>query len=139
MITFAEENVNAHLKDRRKIKRWIAQVADSYGYKVGNVCYIFCSDEYILDVNQKYLQHDYYTDVITFDYVEDTTLAGDIFISVDTVKSNATLFHTTYIDELHRVIIHGILHLCGLKDKSEKDATRMRQAEEEALALLITL
>lgn len=139
MISFIEEDVNAKLRNRRIIKSWIQLVADSYGYKVGNLCYIFCNDDKILDVNNQYLKHNYYTDIITFDYVDNGVLDGDMFISIDTVKSNSELFNSTYTNELHRVIIHGVLHLCGLKDKSPKDEKNMREAENKALALLATL
>ena len=97
--------------------------------------YIFCSDEKILEVNRQYLQHDYYTDIITFDYSEGDRISGDIFISIDTVRSNAEKYGTNFDDELHRVIIHGILHLCGLKDKSEADSKKMRKAEDKALSI----
>lgn len=139
MINFFEEGVDAKLKERRKIKSWIKQVAEYYNFKLGDLCYIFCDDDKILETNRQYLQHDYYTDIITFDYVEDGVLSGDMFISVDTVKSNADLFKTSYVDELHRVIIHGVLHLCGIKDKSPEDEKKMRSAEEHALSLLSSL
>lgn len=139
MITFIEEDVNAKLNERLLIKKWIKQVALSYGYRVGELCYIFCNDDKILETNRQYLQHDYYTDIITFDYVEDDILSGDMFISVDTVKSNSELFKTSYIDELHRVVIHGVLHLCGLKDKEPADEAKMRKAEEVALKILSEL
>jgi len=139
MISFIEEDVKSKLVDRRIIKSWIKQVIESYGLKLGNLCYIFCNDDKILDVNNQYLKHNYYTDIITFDYVDQGIVSGDMFISVDTVKSNSELFKTSYIDELHRVVIHGVLHLCGLKDKSEKDEILMRQAENKALELLSSL
>ena len=130
MISFVEEEVDAKLKERLLVKKWIKQVALSYGYRVGELCYIFCNDDKILETNRQYLQHDYYTDIITFDYVEGDILSGDMFISVDTVQSNSVLFNTSYYDELHRVIIHGVLHLCGLKDKQPDDEAKMRKAEE---------
>lgn len=139
MITFVEEGVNAKLTERRLIKQWIRQVADSYGFKLGDLCYIFCNDDQILETNKQYLQHDYYTDIITFDYVEDGILSGDMFISVDTVKSNSELFKVSYKDELHRVVIHGVLHLCGLKDKAPDDEKKMRAAEEKALSMLAAM
>ncbi|MCQ2203353.1 MAG: rRNA maturation RNase YbeY [Bacteroidales bacterium] len=139
MITFVEEEVNARLKERRLIKKWIKQVAESYNYKLGDICYIFCNDEKILATNIEFLQHDYYTDIITFDYVEGDILSGDMFISVDTVKSNSELFSGSYEDELHRVVIHGILHLCGLKDKAPADEKKMRAAEDKALKMLSQL
>ena len=131
MISFVEEDVKSNLKQRLLIKKWIKEVALSYNFKVGELCYIFCNDEKILETNRQYLQHDYYTD-----YVEADVLSGDMFISVDTVKSNSELFKTSYTDELHRVIIHGVLHLCGLKDKEPADEANMRKAEEKALKML---
>lgn len=127
---------NYPLKSRTKIKQWIKQIIESKGKKTGNITYIFCDDEYLLEVNKQYLQHDYYTDVITFDYVENDLISGDIFISTDRVRENALAFGSSETEELHRVIIHGALHLLGLKDKSEKEASQMRQAENEALKLL---
>lgn len=127
---------NYSLKSRTKIKQWIKQVIEAKGKKMGNITYIFCDDEYLLEVNKQYLQHDYYTDVITFDYVENDLISGDIFISTDRVRENALAFGSSETEELHRVIIHGALHLLGLKDKSEKEASQMRQAENEALKLL---
>ncbi|MCI5716557.1 MAG: rRNA maturation RNase YbeY [Candidatus Onthomorpha sp.] len=127
---------NYPLKSRTKIKQWIKQVIEAKGKKTGNITYIFCDDEYLLEVNKQYLQHDYYTDVITFDYVENDLISGDIFISTDRVRENALAFGSSETEELHRVIIHGALHLLGLKDKSEKEASQMRQAENEALKLL---
>ena len=127
---------NYPLKSRTKIKQWIKQVIEAKGKKTGNITYIFCDDEYLLEVNKQYLQHDYYTDVITFDYVENDLISGDIFISTDRVRENALAFGSSETEELHRVIIHGALHLLGLKDKSKKEASQMRQAENEALKLL---
>ena len=127
---------NYPLKSRTKIKQWIKQVIEAKGKKTGNITYIFCDDEYLLEVNKQYLKHDYYTDVITFDYVENDLISGDIFISTDRVRENALAFGSSETEELHRVIIHGTLHLLGLKDKSEKEASQMRQAENEALKLL---
>ena len=127
---------NYPLKSRTKIKQWIKQVIEAKGKKTGNITYIFCDDEYLLEANNQYLPHDYYTDVITFDYVENDLISGDIFISTDRVRENALAFGSSETEELHRVIIHGALHLLGLKDKSEKEASQMRQAENEALKLL---
>ncbi len=133
---FDEDSVKSKLKNKRKLKTWIKSIIVSYGKTVGDISFIFVSDPRILEINQQYLQHDYYTDVITFDYVEEDSISGDIFISVDTVASNSTLYNTTYIAELHRVIIHGVLHLCGLKDKTKTAERQMRQAENQALKLL---
>lgn len=120
---------------KRDTSAWIKVVAASYGRKVGEIGYLFVDDEKILEVNREYLGHDYYTDVITFDYDEDDTVSGDIVISLDTVRSNAELFGKTYEDELYRVIIHGILHLCGINDKGPGEREIMEAAENKALAM----
>lgn len=121
---------------KREITAWIKTVAGSYKKKIGDIAYIFCSDEKILEVNREYLQHDYYTDIITFDYDENDVISGDLFISLDTVKSNAAQFNQSYERELHRVIIHGILHLCGINDKGPGEREIMEAAENKALELL---
>ena len=120
---------------KRETTDWIRRVASGYGKKCGDIAYIFCSDEKILEVNKAYLQHDYYTDVITFDYTEGDKIGGDIFISVDTVRSNAEQFGTDYDEELHRIIIHGVLHLCGINDKGPGEREMMTRHENEALKL----
>jgi rRNA maturation RNase YbeY len=120
---------------RRDTSAWIRRVADSYGKRIGEVGYLFCDDEHILQVNREYLGHDYYTDIITFDYCEGDVLNGDLVISLDTVRSNAELFGKQYDEELHRVIIHGILHLCGINDKGPGERELMEAAENRALAL----
>lgn len=135
MITYNAENVKFPKIKRRETTAWIKRVAASYGRKVGEIGYLFCDDEKILEVNREYLQHDYYTDIITFDYDEDDTISGDLVISLDTVKSNAELFHKNYDEELHRVIIHGILHLCGINDKGPGEREIMEAAENKALAM----
>ena len=121
---------------RRETTAWIKKVAASHGRKVGDIAYIFCNDEKILEVNRQYLQHDYYTDIITFDYDEDDVISGDLFISLDTVRTNAEQVGSTYEEELHRVIIHGILHLCGVNDKGPGEREIMEENENKALALL---
>ena len=110
-------------------------VAESEIKRLGDVCIIFCSDNYILDVNMKYLQHDYFTDIITFDYCEGNYLNGDLFISVDSVRENAIFYGTEFTDELNRVIVHGLLHLIGYDDHSESDIAMMRQKEDYYLSL----
>ena len=135
MITYNAENVKFPKIKRRETTAWIKRVAASYGRKVGEIGYLFCNDEKILEVNREYLQHDYYTDIITFDYDEDDIISGDLVISLDTVKSNAELFHKNYDEELHRVIIHGILHLCGINDKGPGEREIMEAAENKALAM----
>ncbi len=143
MITYTTDGVKMPAIRRRDTSAWIKAVAATYGKRVGDIGYIFCNDEKILEVNRQYLQHDYYTDIITFDYSDDAlltgrkdTIAGDLFISLDTVRSNAEQQGTTYDEELHRVIIHGILHLCGINDKGPGEREVMEAAENKALALL---
>ena len=135
MITYNCENVKMPAIRRRDTSAWIKRVAESYGKRVGEVGYLFCDDEKILEVNREYLGHDYYTDIITFDYCEDDVLNGDIVISLDTVHSNAEKLGKDYDEELHRVIIHGILHLCGLNDKGPGEREQMEAAENQALAM----
>lgn len=120
---------------KRETSEWIKAVAATYNKKVGEVAYIFCSDEKILEVNRQYLEHDYYTDIITFDYTEDNRISGDLFISLDTVRTNAEQFGQPYERELYRVIIHGILHLCGINDKGPGERELMEAAENRALAM----
>ena len=120
--------------DERKVSRWIRSVAADYGFAVGNINYIFCSDERELEVNRRFLGHDYYTDVITFDYSTPSTLNGDIFISLDTVRSNAELVGTSFDNELLRILIHGVLHLTGQGDKTPETKAQMTAKEEKALA-----
>lgn len=135
-ILYQAEDIKMPSIKKREVSNWIKTVANGYGKSVGDIAYIFCSDEKILEVNNQYLQHDYYTDIITFDYSEDKMIAGDIFISLDTVKSNSEQFGTNYIDELHRIIIHGILHLCGINDKAPGEREYMTECENKALGLL---
>ena len=135
MITYNCENVKMPAIRRRDTSAWIKRVAESYGKRVGEVGYLFCDDEKILEVNKEFLQHDYYTDIITFDYCEDDVINGDIVISLDTVRSNAEKLGKDYDEELHRVIIHGILHLCGLNDKGPGEREQMEAAENQALAM----
>ena len=143
MITYQTDGVKMPAIRRRDISAWVKAVAATYGKRVGDIGYIFCNDDKILEVNRQYLQHDYYTDIITFDYTDDAlltgnkdTIAGDLFISLDTVRSNAEQQAVPYEEELHRVIIHGILHLCGINDKGPGEREIMEAAENKALALL---
>lgn len=132
---FSEDVLFPKLKKRRTTN-WIKQVIISEGKIVGSISFIFCSDDYLLEVNQKYLDHDYYTDIITFDYVEANLINGDIFISIDRVVENAKEFNTTLENELHRVLVHGVLHLLGYKDKSKKNKIIMTKKEEYYLKVL---
>ena len=135
MITYQTDGTRMPDIKKRLTTAWIRNVAATYGKKVGDVNYIFCNDERILEVNREYLQHDYYTDIITFDYTEGDTISGDLFISLDTVKTNSEQFSTEYDEELHRTIIHGILHLCGINDKGPGEREIMEAAENRALEM----
>ena len=135
MITYSSENIPFPKIPRRETTAWIRQVAQLHGYKVGDVGYLFCNDEKILEVNNEFLGHDYYTDIITFDYDEGNTINGDIVISLDVVRSNAEKYKKDYDEELHRVIIHGILHLCGINDKGPGEREIMEKEENKALKL----
>ena len=136
MIRFTTDSIEMPALDERKIGKWIRAVAAEYGFAVGNIQYIFCSDERELAVNREFLGHDYYTDVITFDYTTASTLNGDIFISLDTVRSNAEMVGTSFEHELHRILIHGVLHLTGQGDKTPETKAEMTEKEEQALLKL---
>ncbi len=138
MINLFYEEVSDNQVDVSNISNWIHHLCELKNCIVSDINFIFCSDKYILNINQQFLNHDYYTDIITFDYCDGKVLNGDIYISVETVLSNSELFNTTYDEELHRVIIHGILHLIGYKDKTDDEALEMRQQEDSALELLKT-
>lgn len=138
-IFFSTENIDFELADEPKVKKWILAVVGAQGKRVGNLNYLFCDDSYLINVNRTYLNHDTYTDIITFDYVEGNVVSGDILISVERVSENATLFNSSFEQELRRVIIHGVLHLLGQADKSVEDAAKMRRKEESALALWNTI
>jgi probable rRNA maturation factor len=135
MITYNADGVKMPQIKKRETTAWIKAVAATYGRRIGEIGYMFVSDEKILETNKEYLGHDYYTDIITFDYDEGDMINGDIVISLDTVKSNSEVQHTEYDEELHRVIIHGILHLCGINDKGPGEREIMEAAENKALAM----
>ena len=139
MITYHAEGVRMPDIKKRENTEWVKAVAATYGKRVGEIAYIFVDDEKILEVNRQYLQHDYYTDIITFDYCEGDRISGDLFISLDTVRSNAELVGATYEEELYRVIIHGILHLCGINDKGPGEREVMEAAEDKALTLRLEM
>ena len=120
-----------------EVSAWVRQVAKSYGKAVGDINYIFVDDETILDINRRFIGHDYYTDHIGFDYSEGNALSGDIYISLDTVRTNAELYRVSSGEELRRIIIHGLLHLCGLRDKTPEERTQMQKAEDKALNLYL--
>jgi len=135
-IYYQNEDIKFPAIKRRLVSNWIKSIASGYEKNIGDISYIFCSDDKILEVNKEYLQHDYYTDIITFDYSEENIISGDIFISLDMVKSNSEQFGTIYEEELHRVIIHGVLHLCGINDKTDKEQEYMTLCENKALEQL---
>ena len=118
-----------------EVSAWVRQVAKSYDKVVGDINYIFVDDETMLDINRRFIGHDYYTDHIGFDYTEGNALSGDIYISLDTVRTNAELFGVTQDEELRRIIIHGLLHLCGLRDKTPEERAEMQKAEDKALTM----
>ncbi|MDE5812675.1 MAG: rRNA maturation RNase YbeY [Muribaculaceae bacterium] len=135
MIEFAAQGVEMPEMDMRKISKWIEEVAASHSKRVGNLNYLFVEDEEILVANRQFVGHDYYTDIITFDYSRGDRISGDIMISLDTVKSNAEKFDVSYFRELLRVIIHGVLHLVGINDKGPGEREAMEAAENKALAI----
>lgn len=135
MISYYFQDTDFKFRDRRKTNEWLKLATESEIRRIGNISIIFCSDNYVLDINQKYLQHDYFTDIITFDYCEGDRLSGDLFISVDSVRENSVEFGTEFKDELNRVIIHGLLHLVGYDDHTEKDIKLMRSKENYYLSL----
>ena len=138
MISYLSEDISFRFDGKkRKTSNWLRAVAEREGRRIGEISVVFCSDPYILSVNQQYLGHDYYTDIITFDYCEGSVLSGDLIISIDTVRANAAEYGAaSFEEELSRVIVHGVLHLIGYDDHSPADQKQMRQKENEALALL---
>ena len=135
MITYNSLSIALPNIDQTIVTEWIGRVAESHHRVVGDINYVFCNDEEILEVNRRYLQHDYYTDIITFDYGRGNVLSGDLYISLDTVRSNAELLGKPYDEELHRVLVHGVLHLVGINDKGPGERELMEAAEDAALAL----
>lgn len=144
MITYHSENISFNLKGKREINNWIKSVVSDLqfslkmsNYKVGDINIVFCNDTYLLEINQKYLNHNYFTDIITFDYSENGIISGDLFISVDTVKENSLKFKVSFDEEIKRVIIHGVLHLLGYKDKTKSERLKMKDAENMALSMIL--
>ena len=135
-VNYIAENVEMPKFNRKAVEGWLEQVALNHGKKVGVLTYVFCDDEYILATNRKYLGHDYYTDIITFDYTNRHRIAGDMVMSLDTVRTNSELYARSYEEELMRVIVHGVLHLCGINDKGPGEREIMEKNENEALAIL---
>lgn len=137
-ISFFNEEINFTLKNKKKISEWIVTIVEQHKYNIQNINYIFCNDKYLHQINLKHLQHDTYTDIITFDYTNKKSkeLIADIYISTERVKENSQAFKTTFQKELNRVIIHGILHLLGYSDKTNKQQKQMRKKEDAYLILL---
>ncbi len=135
MISYYNEDISFTFKGKTFNNRWLRMVAESEIRRIGDLSIIFCSDNYILDVNMRYLQHDYFTDIITFDYCEKDILSGDLFISIDSVRENALFYGTEFADELNRVMVHGLLHLIGYDDHTEEDIAVMRQKENYYLEM----
>lgn len=135
MISYFCEDIKFDFKEKRLNNRWLRLVAESEIRRLGDISIIFCSDDYILNVNLKYLQHDYYTDIITFDYCEGDVISGDLFISIDSVRENAAFYGVEFADELNRVIVHGVLHLIGYDDHTEEETAQMRKKENYYLSL----
>ena len=137
MIYFNDLDSSCRVKNRKKVKSWLSDVISSGGKKLGDVSVILCSDDYLLEVNNQDLNHNYYTDIITFDYTEKDVVGGDLFISYDRVKENAKQERVLIQHELRRVMVHGVLHLLGLKDKTKAEAKTMRAAEDVALKMFL--
>ena len=135
MISFQNQSISFKLKDKTKLKLWIKSIVNKEKHTLGALNYIFCSDDELLEINIKHLNHNTFTDIITFDYTEAKKISSDIFISIDRVIENSKKFDTSFENELHRVMIHGVLHLCGYKDKTKSDAELMRKKENWALKL----
>lgn len=135
-ITYLAQQTELPIFNQLAVNEWIKQVARNHNRVVGPLTYIFCSDDRIIEVNRQFLNHDYFTDIITFDYSSHKRISGDMFISMDTVKSNAELFQRAYNEELMRVVIHGVLHLCGINDKGPGEREIMEAHENDALAIL---
>lgn len=136
MIVFFNEDINFKFQDKNKFKSWLKKVADKEGFTIGQLNYIFCSDEYLHKINLEYLDHDTYTDIITFDNSEDeSTIEGDIFVSIDRIRENSQTLNTVFEEEIKRVIIHGLLHLCGYDDHTSEDKAEMRKLESEYILI----
>ncbi|MFK7808234.1 MAG: rRNA maturation RNase YbeY [Saprospiraceae bacterium] len=132
-IRFFNDDVNYRILNRRKIRSWLLSVAEEEGYTIASINIILCSDNQLLSVNKEHLKHDFYTDIITFDYSQENILEGELYVSIDRVKSNAKSQQVNTSTELHRVFVHGLLHMCGFSDKTAEEKTEMRQLENHYL------
>ncbi|MCQ2328342.1 MAG: rRNA maturation RNase YbeY [Paludibacteraceae bacterium] len=136
MLHFVTENIDMPPINPARIENWLRRVAAGYGFALGDITYIFCDDNRILEVNRQFLQHDYYTDVITFDYTTPGRVSGDIYLSLETIRSNAEMVGVDYMDEVHRILVHGLLHLTGQGDKTPETKAVMTEKEDKALAII---
>lgn len=136
MISYHTQDIKFSLRDKRLHAKWISSVVQEEGYDLADLAFIFCSDSYLLDLNISYLSHNYYTDIITFDYTEGNTISGDLFISIDTVSANAKTYSVSFLQELRRVMVHGVLHLLGYKDSNPAEVQIMREKEDYYLSKL---
>ena len=134
-LFFREADISCGVEEKSSVKKWVAKVAKLHGATLGEICIVSCSDKYLLEVNIEHLNHDYYTDIITFDYSGEEGVSGDLLISFDRVRENAETEGVSFQDELRRVIIHGVLHLIGFKDKTDGEAQEMRAQENKALEM----
>lgn len=135
-IFFHDMDVRSQLKQKNALKRWISACVLAEGKTIGTINIIFCSDDHLLEINRTHLEHDYYTDIITFDNTQNNQISGDLYISLDRVLENATTYNTTPITETYRVIIHGVMHLCGYKDKTKSEGLTMRNQEQKSILIL---
>ncbi|MDD2412346.1 MAG: rRNA maturation RNase YbeY [Bacteroidales bacterium] len=135
-IQFISQDVAFQLKEKRKIKKWLTDLINSHQKRVGEISIVFSNNDYVLEINKQFLSHDFYTDIITFNYNEDDFISGDLIISIDMVRENAEKYRETFERELHRVVVHGILHLLGLNDETKTEEAAMRIAENNALKML---
>jgi probable rRNA maturation factor len=136
MLDINYEDVDDLSLNENDLTNWISKVCSIENHELGDISYIFCSDKYLLEMNRTHLDHDYYTDIITFDYTDNQIVSGDLFISIDRVRENASDYNVSFEHELHRVMIHGVLHLCGYKDKTDDEEKLMRSKENDALSLI---
>ena len=137
-VYFHNEGVSLIFKNKKAVSSWLSSVIKSFKKDVGTLNFIFCTDEYLLTINKSYLSHNHYTDIITFDYCEENKVSGDLFISIERVKEYSLKNNIEFNNEIHRVIVHGVLHLCGLNDKTEREKEKMRAQENKFLALFFS-
>jgi len=137
-VYFHNEGVSLIFKNKKAVSSWLSSVIESFKKELGTLNFIFCTDEYLLTINKSYLNHNHYTDIITFDYCEENKVSGDLFISIERVQEYSLKNNIEFNNEIHRVIVHGVLHLCGLNDKTEREKEKMRAQENKFLALFFS-